>query len=80
VHVNGELRQSGRAASMIHSFQEIVSSYSKALSLHPGDVILTGTTAGVGVGRTPPVFLAPGDTIVVSSPQLGTLRTPVGTA
>jgi 2-keto-4-pentenoate hydratase/2-oxohepta-3-ene-1,7-dioic acid hydratase in catechol pathway len=80
VHVNDELRQSGHTASMIHSFEAIVSSYSKAQPLYPGDVILTGTPAGVGVGRTPPVFLAPGDTMTVSSPQLGTLRTPVAEA
>jgi 2-keto-4-pentenoate hydratase/2-oxohepta-3-ene-1,7-dioic acid hydratase in catechol pathway len=80
VHVNDELRQHGRTSSMIHGFEEIVRSYSEALSLQPGDVILTGTTAGVGVGCTPPRFLAPGDSIVVSSPQLGVLRTPVTAA
>jgi 2-keto-4-pentenoate hydratase/2-oxohepta-3-ene-1,7-dioic acid hydratase in catechol pathway len=77
VRVNGELRQRASTNAMVHSFAEIVSSYSRSLALEPGDVILTGTPAGVGVGREPPVFLAPGDEVVVSSPGLGTLRTPV---
>lgn len=77
VEVNGEQRQHGHSASMIHSIAEIISSFSSAAPLLPGDVILTGTTSGVGVGRTPAVFLEPGDEVVVASPQLGTLRTPV---
>jgi 2-keto-4-pentenoate hydratase/2-oxohepta-3-ene-1,7-dioic acid hydratase in catechol pathway len=77
VRVNGELRQRAHTADMIHSFAAIVSSYSQALALEPGDVILTGTPAGVGVGRNPPAFLKPGDEVVVSSRELGTLRTPV---
>lgn len=77
VHVNGELRQTATTSAMVHSFAEIVASFSRAVPLLPGDVILTGTPAGVGIGRTPPQFLRPGDEVVVASPVLGTLRTPV---
>jgi len=77
VEVNGEPRQSTTTATMIHSFTEILASYSRSVPLEPGDVILTGTPGGVGIGQQPPIFLAPGDEIVVSSPQLGALRTPV---
>jgi len=77
VSVNGERRQNGHTGSLIHSFASIVASYSRALSLEPGDVILTGTPAGVGVGRHPPLFLRAGDEVVVASPQLGVLRTPI---
>jgi 2-keto-4-pentenoate hydratase/2-oxohepta-3-ene-1,7-dioic acid hydratase in catechol pathway len=77
VHVNGELRQRADTSTMVHGIAEIVASYSRALTLQPGDVILTGTPAGVGVGRHPPAFLRPGDEVIVSSPQLGALRTPI---
>lgn len=77
VHVNGELRQSGHTGRLVHRFVEIVASYSRALPLEPGDVILTGTPSGVGVGRDPATFLGDGDEVVVSSPQLGVLRTPI---
>jgi 2-keto-4-pentenoate hydratase/2-oxohepta-3-ene-1,7-dioic acid hydratase in catechol pathway len=77
VEVNGAPRQSATTATMIHSFAEILASYSRATALEPGDVVLTGTPGGVGIGQRPPSFLEPGDEIVVSSPQLGSLRTPV---
>jgi 2-keto-4-pentenoate hydratase/2-oxohepta-3-ene-1,7-dioic acid hydratase in catechol pathway len=77
VHVNGELRQEAHTARLIHPFADVVAAYARVLPLDAGDVILTGTPAGVGVGRTPPVFLRPGDEVVVESPQLGRLRTPV---
>ena len=48
------------------------------MTLLPGDILLTGTPDGVGFGRTPPVYLQPGDTMVVSSEQLGQLVNVVG--
>jgi 2-keto-4-pentenoate hydratase/2-oxohepta-3-ene-1,7-dioic acid hydratase in catechol pathway len=77
VTVNGELRQQAHTSEMSHTFGEIVASFSHALPLDAGDVILTGTPAGVGVGMVPPRFLDDGDTVVIASPQLGTLRTTV---
>lgn len=73
VSVNGEVRQCGDTRDMIFSIREIVASYSAAIALHAGDVILTGSPAGVGVALDPPVFLEPGDTVVVESPELGKL-------
>ena len=77
VHVGGEARQSATSATMIHGFSEILASYSRAIPLEPGDVVLTGTPGGTGIGRQPPCFLRPGDQVVVASPQLGRLPTPV---
>ena len=73
VRVNGELRQCGHSRDMIHSIRDVVASYSAGLPLEPGDVILTGSPAGVGVARRPPVFLQHGDTVEIESPQLGRL-------
>jgi len=77
VEVNGEQRQSANSGTMVHSFTEILESYSRAIPLAAGDVVLTGTPAGCGIGRQPPCFLRPGDHVVVASPQLGRLATPV---
>ena len=77
VHVNGEPRQSASTATMVHGFAEILASYERAIPLDPGDVVLTGTPGGCGIGLDPPRFLRPGDEIVVASPQLGSLPTPV---
>ncbi len=71
--VNGEVRQQGHVADMIHSIIDIVISFSRSLTLHPGDVILTGSPSGVGVGMDPPRFLTDGDVVEITSPQLGTL-------
>lgn len=64
--VNGELRQDGRSSQMIHSVKELVSYISHSFSLLPGDVILTGTPAGVGT-------LNPGDVVEVEIEGIGTL-------
>lgn len=74
VTVNGELRQTATTHAIIHSIRSIVASYSQSLPLHEGDVILTGSPAGVGVARRPPLALRHGDLVEISSPQLGTLR------
>jgi 2,4-didehydro-3-deoxy-L-rhamnonate hydrolase len=59
--VNGEEVQSSRTASMIFSVSELVAYLSSIVTLFPGDLIFTGTPPGVGMGRTPPRYLAPGD-------------------
>jgi acylpyruvate hydrolase len=71
--VNGEVRQHGHVSDMVHSVIDIVVSFSRSLPLDAGDVILTGSPGGVGVGMDPPTFLADGDVVEVTSPQLGTL-------
>ncbi len=59
--LNGETMQAGRSAAMIFSIPELVSYLSQVVTLWPGDLIFTGTPPGVGMGRTPPRYLAPGD-------------------
>ncbi len=73
--LNGERMQEDTTAGLIFSIPEIVAHLSTLMTLEPGDVIATGTPAGVGGARDPSVWLKPGDEVVVSSPQLGELRT-----
>ena len=72
--VNGEVQQEATTDLMIFSIPELVSQLSSALTLEPGDILLTGTPEGVGYARNPPRFLEPGDEVVVSSSKLGQLR------
>ena len=71
--VNDEVRQNGNTASMIFKLDELIAEISRFVTLEPGDVILTGTPAGVGKGMTPPTFLKQGDTVKVSIESIGTL-------
>jgi 2-keto-4-pentenoate hydratase/2-oxohepta-3-ene-1,7-dioic acid hydratase in catechol pathway len=73
--LNGERMQKSSTADLIHSVPALVAYLSQLMTLEPGDVISTGTPAGVGSGRDPKVWLKPGDEVVVSSPQLGALET-----
>ncbi|KXJ86360.1 hypothetical protein Micbo1qcDRAFT_236911 [Microdochium bolleyi] len=72
-HVNGELRQQSSTADLIFSIPELIATLSAGQTLQPGDILATGTPAGVGIGKTPPVFLRPGDEIAISVTGLGTL-------
>jgi 2-keto-4-pentenoate hydratase/2-oxohepta-3-ene-1,7-dioic acid hydratase in catechol pathway len=76
--VNGVEAQNGNTRDMIFSVPAIISLISETLTLHPGDVIATGTPEGVGYARTPQWLLHPGDTVEVEIERLGTLVTPVG--
>jgi 2,4-diketo-3-deoxy-L-fuconate hydrolase len=69
--VNGELRQETRVDDMIFDVATLVSYVSEFMTLLPGDVISTGTPAGVGQGRKPPVFLRPGDLVEYGVEGLG---------
>ncbi|MEA2469129.1 MAG: hypothetical protein QOE38_127, partial [Thermoleophilaceae bacterium] len=73
--LNGELMQSASTADLIHSIPSVVAYLSKLMTLEPGDLISTGTPAGVGSTREPRVWLKPGDELVVESPTLGRLET-----
>ena len=75
LRLNGEVMQSASTADLVHSVPALVSYLSQLMTLDPGDVIATGTPAGVGSMRDPPVWLKSGDEVVVSSPQLGVLET-----
>jgi 2-keto-4-pentenoate hydratase/2-oxohepta-3-ene-1,7-dioic acid hydratase in catechol pathway len=71
--LNGEKMQDSNTSEMIFSVAEIISFVSQTATLNPGDLILTGTPAGVGVFRDPPVRLVPGDEVSVEIEGLGTL-------
>lgn len=73
--LNGESVQSARTSDMTFSVPELVERLSAVATLHPGDLVFTGTPGGVGGTRTPPRFLAPGDELVSRIEGLGTLRT-----
>lgn len=75
--VNGELMQDSTTAQLIFGVSELVAFISRDVTLEPGDVIATGTPSGVGLGRRPPVFLRPGDTVSVQIDGIGELANPV---
>ena len=72
--VNGERRQNGNTAKMIFSVASLVAYVSRFMSLRAGDVISTGTPAGVGHGAKPPRYLQPGDVVEMGITNLGTQR------
>jgi 2-keto-4-pentenoate hydratase/2-oxohepta-3-ene-1,7-dioic acid hydratase in catechol pathway len=78
--LNGEVLQDGNTADLIFSVPYLVAFISNAITLEPGDLILTGTPAGVGWGRDPKVSLQPGDVVEVEVEGIGTLRNPVTAA
>jgi ureidoglycolate lyase len=71
LEVDGERRQNGTTATMIFPVAKLVSYLSQFMTLHPGDMITTGTPAGVGMSRKPPQFLRPGQTVRLSVEGLG---------
>jgi 2-keto-4-pentenoate hydratase/2-oxohepta-3-ene-1,7-dioic acid hydratase in catechol pathway len=70
--VNGERMQAGSTRNMIFDVWFLVSYASRFMLLEPGDVITTGTPAGVGMGKKPPRFLRPGDRVELGIEGLGT--------
>jgi 2-keto-4-pentenoate hydratase/2-oxohepta-3-ene-1,7-dioic acid hydratase in catechol pathway len=72
-----QLMQDGSTADMIWGIPELIAYISAALTLEPGDIIATGTPAGVGVFRDPPVFLEPGDRVRCEIDGIGTVENPV---
>jgi 2-keto-4-pentenoate hydratase/2-oxohepta-3-ene-1,7-dioic acid hydratase in catechol pathway len=72
--VNGELRQKAAVRDLIFDIPTLIATLSAGMTLLPGDIIATGTPAGVGIGFNPPRFLADGDVVEMSITGLGTLR------
>jgi len=72
-YVNGELRQSSNTKMLIHDIPHIIAELSAGITLEPGDIIVTGTPAGVGMGFSPPRYLKAGDTVTVEIPEIGKL-------
>jgi acylpyruvate hydrolase len=71
--VNGEVKQQSNTSQLVFDALDVVADLSRIITLDPGDVIATGTPGGVGVARTPPEFLTPGDEVVVTIEGLGSL-------
>ena len=75
--VNGELRQDETAADMIFGVADVLAYLSAVMTLEPGDVVSTGTPAGVGAFRQPPAYLEPGDVVTLEIEGIGRLENPV---
>ena len=77
LRIGGETLQQSNTRELIFKIPELVAYLSSVVTLEPGDVVATGTPAGVGFARKPPRYLQPGDEVVVSIEGLGELRNPV---
>ncbi len=76
--IDDRVVQDGHTSAMIYSVRHLVAYASSILTLHPGDVIATGTPDGVGTAREPPEYLRPGQTVRIEIEGIGTLETPIG--
>ena len=76
-HVNGEQMQNGITSDFIFTVPEIIAFVSRGMTLNPGDLIITGTPAGVGMGMRPQRYLKPGDSVRVEVEGLGAITTPI---
>jgi len=75
--LNSQMLQNGNTADMIFHVPYIIKYISEIVTLEPGDVIMTGTPAGIGNTRNPPVFMKPGDTVTIEIGHLGALTNPI---
>ncbi len=75
--LNGAVVQSASTADLIFDVPTLIAQLSEAMTLEPGDVIVTGTPGGVGLARTPPLYMQAGDIVEVSIEGIGVLRNPV---
>lgn len=75
--VNDQVMQSGTTADMVHKIPELLAYASRTITLRPGDLIATGTPAGVGFKRDPPVLLHPGDVVTVEVEAIGSVQSPI---
>ena len=75
--IGGEVLQDSNTANLIFDVAHLVEVISGVLTLEPGDLIVTGTPAGVGAARTPPRWMVPGEEVEVSIAGIGTLRNPI---
>jgi 2-keto-4-pentenoate hydratase/2-oxohepta-3-ene-1,7-dioic acid hydratase in catechol pathway len=78
--LNGETMQESSTSNMVFGVAELIAYITRTITLEPGDLIATGTPAGVGAFRTPPVFMQPGDEITIEIEGLGSLTNPVTSA
>jgi acylpyruvate hydrolase len=75
--LNGEIVQESSTTEMIFDVATLIETISEVMTLSPGDLIVSGTPAGVGMARTPPLWMKPGDTCVVTAEGLGRLTNPI---
>ncbi|PKL23926.1 MAG: hypothetical protein CVV47_11695 [Spirochaetae bacterium HGW-Spirochaetae-3] len=75
--LNDTVVQDGNTADMVFGVAELIALLSEAMTLEPGDVIVTGTPSGVGMSRTPPLYMKPGDVCEVEIEGIGMLRNPI---
>jgi 2-keto-4-pentenoate hydratase/2-oxohepta-3-ene-1,7-dioic acid hydratase in catechol pathway len=75
--VNGEPRQDSNTRLLIFDVPTLIATISAGITLYPGDIIATGTPAGVGIGFDPPRYLVPGDVVRIEIPPIGVLENPV---
>lgn len=75
--IGGETLQHSNTRELIFGVPELIEYLSSMLTLEPGDIISTGTPAGVGLGRTPPRWLQAGEEVLIEIDKIGTLRNPV---
>jgi 2-keto-4-pentenoate hydratase/2-oxohepta-3-ene-1,7-dioic acid hydratase in catechol pathway len=75
--LNGVVMQDSNTSNQIFGVAEVIAFVSQAITLEPGDLIITGTPAGVGAFRSPPVWMAPGDEITIEIEGLGSITNPV---
>lgn len=71
--LNGQVMQDGRIDDLVFPVRKLVAILSECMTLEPGDVVVTGTPAGVGYARTPPIWMKPGDTVEIEVDGLGKL-------
>lgn len=76
-YLNGEVRQKSTTGAMLVRIPALLTAITRQCTLHPGDIVTTGTPGGVGYFRDPPEFLQPGDTIVAEVEGVGRLSNPV---
>lgn len=75
--VNGVEKQNGNTRFMLFNVNDLIADISSVMTLEPGDIIATGTPAGVGAGREPQEFMWPGDIVECTIEKIGTLRNPI---
>ena len=76
-YINGEFRQESNTSLLIFDVPTIIAALSNGITLKPGDIIATGTPAGVGIGKNPPVYLQPGDNMSLEIGDIGRLNNTV---
>jgi len=75
--VNGEVRQDALVSQLIFDIPTLIETFARVMTLDPGDLIATGTCAGVGIGFNPPKYLQKGDVVAITIEPIGTLENPV---